>query len=414
MKKILAVAMTAVGCATIASAGVANSISGIHSVKTHYPWDGKVDINYTSIASDGNGYILLDVGPTKRCITLSKTDIEVGNHTKTYDLHEMFGEFKAEVVASVDYVSSQPPDDATGTATGILGDLMTIKLGSATQFEVNTYTNVDLGKFNCDTYKKSKIALLRIPAGRIWPARPGSSSDDTIVTTIAPAKDYWISIFPVTTCQFYNIKDGQPVFDYISPVYRSYDEIRGGVDSNGNILGRVLPTEEVKAGSVMGILAQKTKLNGKFDLPTEMQWEIAARAGSTSPFGHYVKDGKSAEPVMGTPDNLADVAWFFGHGEAGVKDVGQLCPNMWGLYEMFGNVYEWCLDQFEDTVEWKDVETPHYGGISDKRVIRGGWYSSGKGQCRPSFRDSQASNIGSSDGQSNNKGVGFRVCFMPK
>ena len=404
MKKILAVAMTAVGCATIASAGVANSISGIHSVKTHYPWDGKVEINYTSIASDGKGYILLDVGPTKRCITLTGEDIAVGNHTKTYDLHEMFGEFKTEVLASVAYESSQPPDDAIGTATGILGDLMTIEVGvDKTEFAVKNYKNVDIGKFNCDAYKKTKIALLRIPAGGIWPARPGSALEETIATTIAPAKEYWISIFPVTQWQYTSVIKSPygSVYEYMTPNPTSYNKIRGGDNDIS-----VLPTETVKSGSWMDVLAQKTKLNGKFDLPTEMQWEIAARAGSTAPLGHYVQDGK---PVAGKLGEVENYAWLISKSGSKLQDVGQLCPNMWGLYDMMGNVYEWCLDQYEDTAEWTDVETPHFRGESNKRVIRGGWYNGGWQDCRPSHRLGKDASISSS----NDSYVGFRVCYMP-
>lgn len=411
MKKILAVAMTAVGCATIASAaGVANSISGIHSVKTHYPWDGKVDISYTSTASDGKGYILLDIGPTKRCITLTGADITVAPHKKTFDLHEIFGEFKAEVLASVDWVSSQRPDDAKGDATGILGDLMTIEIGilqqgvPMTSYQVNTYTNVDLGWFNCDTYKTTKLALLRIPAGRIWPARPGSSKTDTIVTTIAPAKDYWISIFPVTMSQYSGIVDALTVAGAV-PKTASYCEVRGGKSCEEIIK----PTDEVKATSIMNLLTARTLVyhgnKGKFDLPTEMQWEIAARAGSTSPFGHYVKAGKPEEPEMGTSDNLGDFACY------GKLDVfGTKCPNMWGLYDMMGDVREWCLDQYEERVEWKDVETPHYNGPSDKRVLRGGWYNGNKDDCRPSYREGKAADLAglSSDESSS---VGFRLCF---
>ena len=410
MKKILAVAMTAVGCATIASAGVANSISGIHSVKTHYPWDGKVEINYTSTDPSGSGRILLDVGPTKRCITLTEADIVVGNHTKTYDLHEMFGEFKAEVLASVDYVSSQLPDDATGNPTGILGDLMTIKLDSATKkYDVNTYTNVDLGKFNCDTYKATKLALLRIPAGRIWPARPGSSETDTIVTTTAPTNDYWISIFPVTGCQYQLVKEWDTwtgfVFNSRTPSCEKYNNIRNGF---GDSVPTSWPMDSVAEESFMGRLAQATKhcLNGKFDLPTEMQWEIAARAGSTSPYGHYIEGGA---PQEGTTSNAYLFAWFTGYPQ----NVGGRRPNMWGLYDMMGNYYEWCLDQYEAEVEWNDVETPHYNGPSDKRVIRGGWYKSEVGECRPSYRASRAAGAAFNSSE-DERSTGFRVCFMPK
>ena len=410
MKKILAVAMTAVGCATIASAGVANSISGIHSVKTHYPWDGKVDINYTSTSSDGTGEILLDVGPTKRIITLTGEDIAVRNHTKTFDLHEMFGEFKAEVLASVDWVSSQPPDDATGTATGILGDLMTITVCNdyaspytvLQQFEVNVYTNVDIGTFNCDTYKVQKLALLRIPAGGIWPARPGSSEKDKIVTTIAPAKDYWISIFPVTVFQ-HSMLGGGSVTTGTMPAPSSYSIIRSGYGEHAI----PKPTDSVAQGSAMGALNEKTKhcLNGTFDLPTEMQWEIAARAGSTASFGHYVKGG---DPKEGSSQNVADFALF---NAGNWQSVGGKYPNMWGLYDMMGNVYEWCLDQYEADVEWQDVETPHFNGPSNLRVIRGGCYKSEAQECRPSYRRGQAAD----SGRINNEAVlGYRVCFMPK
>jgi formylglycine-generating enzyme required for sulfatase activity len=103
-------------------------------------------------------------------------------------------------------------------------------------------------------------------------------------------------------------------------------------------------------------------------LPTEAQWEFACRAGSIGEFA----------------GNLNEMAWY---NTGDIHQVGKKKPNAWGLYDMHGNVWEWCQDRFGDYTN--EIATDPTGpSFGSKRVNRGGsWYSNANG-CRSANRDS--------------------------
>jgi formylglycine-generating enzyme required for sulfatase activity len=96
---------------------------------------------------------------------------------------------------------------------------------------------------------------------------------------------------------------------------------------------------------------------GDYRLPTEAQWEYACRAGTTGPRYH--------------PDVKA-IAWYVGHGNAGPQPVGRKPPNAWGLYDMLGNVWEWCRDGRRTYTADAMVDPLGPTGIGTSRVGRGG------------------------------------------
>ncbi len=102
-----------------------------------------------------------------------------------------------------------------------------------------------------------------------------------------------------------------------------------------------------------------------YRLPTEKEWEYACRAGST---GDYCKLADGTEI---TRSNLGEVAWYDDNSERKTHPVGEKKPNAFGLYDMHGNVWEWCEDR---------------AGLSD-RVNRGGSWRDGSGGCQSSFRN---------------------------
>ena len=109
-------------------------------------------------------------------------------------------------------------------------------------------------------------------------------------------------------------------------------------------------------------------------LPTEAQWEYACRAGAT---GDYAGTGK-----------LDDMGWYEDNSGDQTHPVGQKAPNAWGLYDMHGNVWEWCADWYDDGYYEKspgrDPEGPASGG---SRVLRGGCYWNDPRSCRSASRD---------------------------
>jgi sulfatase modifying factor 1 len=142
--------------------------------------------------------------------------------------------------------------------------------------------------------------------------------------------------------------------------------------------------------------AGKVPADVTYSLPTEAQWEFACRAGSANAyaFGHAAS-------------KLGDYAWWGGdisdgnaRAEPYAHEVGGKQPNAWNLFDMHGNVSEWCLDGFEDTLPGgTDPLTPASGY---DRAVRGGGWTDGHGNCRSAWRWRESS-------ASSSYSRGFRV-----
>jgi formylglycine-generating enzyme required for sulfatase activity len=122
-----------------------------------------------------------------------------------------------------------------------------------------------------------------------------------------------------------------------------------------------------------------------FRLPTEAEWEFAARGG---------KKAKKQYKYAGS-DNIDDVAWCSENNDYETKPVGLKFPNALGLYDMSGNVWEWCWDRYgEDYYEKckKNGQTPNPVGpqSGSARVLRGGSWRSGAGHSRVAYRHDYA------------------------
>ena len=118
-----------------------------------------------------------------------------------------------------------------------------------------------------------------------------------------------------------------------------------------------------------------------FRLPTEAEWEYLYRAGETASI--YL--GELA--ACTGSDAAADaIAWYSANSEETTHVVGQKEPNNWGLYDMAGNVWEWCHDRYEDDLGTADVTNPWGPSFSGFRVIRGGSFATDPGRLRASER----------------------------
>ncbi len=122
------------------------------------------------------------------------------------------------------------------------------------------------------------------------------------------------------------------------------------------------------------------KANG-YRLPTEAEWEYACRAGTTTQYSF----GNSAGA-------LKDYAWHTDNAAARTHPVGQKKPNAWGLYDMHGNVSEWCHDRYaKDYYKQSPDKDPRGPSEGRERVIRGGAWNSSAGSCRSAYRTSSLS-----------------------
>ncbi len=213
-----------------------------------------------------------------------------------------------------------------------------------------------------------KLEMVRIPAGSFTmgspSGEPGRESDEK-THRVALTKDFWLGKYEVTQAQWQAVMGNNP------------SEFKKG----GNY-----PVEQVSWDDAMAFCR---KLNDaglapsgwRFDLPTEAQWEYACRAGTTTAF-HF---GTS---LNGTEANC-DGNYPYGTSTKGpflmaTCPVGKYRPNAWGLYDMHGNVWEWCSDWYGDY--GGDATDPVGPKSGQRRVYRGGSWCLGASYCRAAGR----------------------------
>jgi formylglycine-generating enzyme len=135
------------------------------------------------------------------------------------------------------------------------------------------------------------------------------------------------------------------------------------------------PVEKVSWNDAMDFAKKFSKEFGvSVRLPYEAEWEYAARAGTSTKY--YWGDSFND-----------DYAWYSGNSGEKTNPVGRKKPNPWGLYDMSGNVWEWCMDRFDDRYYGKSPERNPAGSPAGKyRILRGGCWDDYRFNLRSSFR----------------------------
>ena len=143
------------------------------------------------------------------------------------------------------------------------------------------------------------------------------------------------------------------------------------------------PVEYVSWNDIQEFIEKLNEMEGtdKYRLPTEAEWEYACRAGSTTAFAN----GDITETGCGYDPNLDQMSWYCGNSDDKTHPVAQKEPNDWGLYDMHGNVREWCQDWYGD-YPTDPVTDPSGPSSGTYRVIRGGGWFSYARHCRSADR----------------------------
>ena len=386
------------------------------SVLQMWPFDRLVIINY-SLASENEGSVFdisfsgsFDNGETSFDLAEKGTLLEegfdgtvsgAGAHKTFWVPDESFygnesENFKVKVTATEQAV---PP---------INGEYLVIDLSGgpdAQSFPVSTLDSVPQGGWS-EEYKTTKMVLKKIDSGTFNIGSPDSElgrEDNEVQHEVVLTKAFYAGVFEVTQKQFELVTGVNPSFLQSDkyPVEKvSYNMLRGAEK------GANWPNDnKVDEDSFFGILRAKTRY--KFDLPTEAMWEFACRAGETTAlnYGMDLTDTKN-DPDLATLGRY----WYNGGGNpetgevlSGHAPVGLFIPNNWGLFDMHGNVWEWCLDWYQANLGTDSATDPAGPETATYRALRGGGCYSPAADCRSAARDYANPNFG------DYSGYGFRV-----
>lgn len=241
----------------------------------------------------------------------------------------------------------------------------------------------------------------RVPAGEFWmgsrdphPEAESWTHNELPRHRVVVERESWMATFPVTQRQF----DAFARAVGLTHAHRFAGNLQR-------------PAENVdwhEATRFCAWLGEQAGWSaGRPALPSEAHWEHACRALTDTDY--CSGDGPAA---------LAEVGWFDGNSERRTHDVGEKQPNAWGIYDMHGNVWEWCRDAWRKTPYRDRVDGDHVLDVGTERqvgepedsqafrVVRGGSWLDSAGRCRSARRFWW--------GPGDRIGVqGFRVCLLP-
>jgi formylglycine-generating enzyme required for sulfatase activity len=196
-----------------------------------------------------------------------------------------------------------------------------------------------------------KFALIR--PGKFMMGNSGGSEDEQPPHEVEITEPFYLGQYEVTQGQWKAIMGNNPSYF---------------MDCGDNC-----PVESVSWNDVQEFIQKLNQIEGvsNYRLPTEAEWEYVCRAGDHG-------DG---------PDRLGDYAWYSGNSGGRTHPVGQKKQNLWGLYDMHGNVWEWCQDWYERDYYMNSPKSDPRGSSNGQfRVLRGGSWFDGPGVMRASGR----------------------------
>lgn len=223
------------------------------------------------------------------------------------------------------------------------------------------------------------MAMALLPGGRFVMGRsadnqPGGA--DELPARAVEVAPFYIGKYEVTQAQWVAVMDFNP---------SRYKDPRR-------------PVDQVTWLQAQEFIQKLNKLEKttKYRLPTEAEWEYAARAGTTSAyfFGDNARD-------------LSRYAWFGAENDVGTAPVGKKQPNPWGLHDIYGNVWEWVEDCGHPDYQGAPADArPWPGGDCSVRVVRGGGWNSPADYARSAVRGNSVPDL-------NDSGTGFRLARWP-
>jgi formylglycine-generating enzyme required for sulfatase activity len=285
----------------------------------------------------------------------------------TLDLHLFAGVNITGTTASVYAIQSTTDLAQTNSWTS----LAYIQLPTTNYLYVDTSATAGGQRFYRALLQNVPTDMVFIPPGRFLMGSPTNdlvrSSDEGPQTTVILSRGFWIGKFEVTQGEYLSLINTNPSF-FPGDLSRPVSSVSWSDATN---YCAKLTQQELAAGRIPPGTA--------FRLPTEAEWEYAARAGTSTRYS-YGDDPDAS--------SLTNYAWYAPNANLMVHPVGQKLPNPWGLYDTEGNVWEWCSDWYAATLPGGiqvDPQGPPSNPIGLK-VMRGGAYDYFDSDCRSSKR----------------------------
>jgi formylglycine-generating enzyme required for sulfatase activity len=204
-----------------------------------------------------------------------------------------------------------------------------------------------------------KMEMVLIPAGEFMMGSPekeqGRWANEGLQHKVKITKPFYLGKCEVTQAQWQRGMGNNPSF------FKGTDK---------------LPVENVSWNDCQEFVKKVSAMGqGVCRLPTEAEWEYACRAGTTTRFYSGDDDG-----------SLDRIAWYRDNSGDKTHEVGGKAANAFGLYDMSGNVWEWCSDWYADSYANAQEKDPTGPGTGEFRVLRGGGWSSIPEYCRSARR----------------------------
>ena len=292
---------------------------------------------------------------------------------------------------SIQTEGADPPGPALIQISADKGSL--VRVGNGWQQKTERIT---VSGYELELAKGIAITMVQIPAGSF---QMGSSATEAERSKAegpqhrVQLQSFFLGQTPVTQAQWQAVASWPQVELKLNP-----DPAR--------FKGANRPVEKVSWEEAIEFcrrLSQRSKL--VYTLPSEAQWEYACRAGTTTPFAF----GETLTPDLVNYDGN----YTYGSGPKGqyrqqTTEVGSFAGNAWGLQDMYGNVWEWCLDPWHDSYRGAPADGSAWtAGGETARLLRGGSWDVIPGNCRSASRNAFL------PGFRNNR-LGFRVCCLPQ
>lgn len=217
------------------------------------------------------------------------------------------------------------------------------------------------------------IEFVYVPSGSFVMGSDKGSADERPARRVMIRRGFYMGRYEVTQAQWRTVMGDNP----------------------SNFKGEDLPVEQVSWSDAQNFIKKLNERNDAFiyRLPTEAEWEYACHAQMT-------------EAGMGALDALA---WYFNNSAGKTHPVGEKQANAWGLYDMLGNVWEWCEDVYHDTYRGAPSDGSAWlaGGDTRYRVLRGGSWIDNAFYCRVNERIRAAP-------ETRQRNSGLRIVAVPR